>query len=654
MVLREKAARGTTRELNAADRALKAALRKVENLERAVKNARNPQKRKEHQAKLKTARKSVTPAKATLANKKKLDTVAVEVHKGTVRAAARAKAVVARLEKCEPRPDPSVSGATTAPPEASTFAAPTPPPAAPLTAVDLETVDLQTTRAASRTRAKAAKLSLRVVSFHEFQRPLPGAWASDIGALRRDMLNFDALDLKAAYGNKGLPNQSNHCCLWCHATSDQRKKFWADICGSVQPRDDDTLKRDLDAFVASGKPKGNVSGVSCAPISTTPLERTSPGPLHTGTLAGPVDIYKLLLIESDDLDELDEAVAEALDGVARLEGAKSALEDAAEERTRCLLVAKRDLRDAKVQEDTARGKMPPEMQASNITWEGVCDRGGEQYEAEYNAWVDAWNVRVKLEGEVKEIEAEAKAAKGELAAVENELAEALKSLHGTPRPTRIKLVATLKNYGVDVTRYFGGSLAGGSACEFLKNCKDIFDEWLNGLDAAFATRMRDVYLPLLELMNVVNSLIRRAVLLTPDEMDEAEDAIGVFCDLYRVSLPGKLQATPKLHILEAHVVPFMRRWGSVGMFGEDALESMHAKVNRLMLRARQIRNKVEQQQFLLKLMDASQNPDALAAMAATAAKSKRNFTNNQETRAALRRERAAAKAAKAAAAEEAN
>ena len=40
--------------------------------------------------------------------------------------------------------------------------------------------------------------------------------------------------------------------------------------------------------------------------------------------------------------------------------------------------------------------------------------------------------------------------------------------------------------------------------------------------------------------------------------------------------------TPKLHLLEHHVCPFLEEWGgALGMYGEQGMESLHATMNSL-------------------------------------------------------------------------
>ena len=50
---------------------------------------------------------------------------------------------------------------------------------------------------------------------------------------------------------------------------------------------------------------------------------------------------------------------------------------------------------------------------------------------------------------------------------------------------------------------------------------------------------------------------------------------------YRETFPHST-VLPKMHILEDHVVPFMRRWGvGCGFLGEQGAESIHAYFNAL-------------------------------------------------------------------------
>lgn len=60
-----------------------------------------------------------------------------------------------------------------------------------------------------------------------------------------------------------------------------------------------------------------------------------------------------------------------------------------------------------------------------------------------------------------------------------------------------------------------------------------------------------------------------------------EQDINNFMQFYRINFPTAT-VTPKMHILEAHVVPFLRRWHiGFGYLGEQGIESIHPYFNTL-------------------------------------------------------------------------
>ena len=59
-----------------------------------------------------------------------------------------------------------------------------------------------------------------------------------------------------------------------------------------------------------------------------------------------------------------------------------------------------------------------------------------------------------------------------------------------------------------------------------------------------------------------------------------ETNIGDFMEAYRLA---EKRVTPKLHILEEHIVPWIRKWGvGVGFHSEQGAESIHALFNSLL------------------------------------------------------------------------
>jgi flagellar biosynthesis GTPase FlhF len=123
--------------------------------------------------------------------------------------------------------------------------------------------------------------------------------------------------------------------------------------------------------------------------------------------------------------------------------------------------------------------------------------------------------------------------------------------------------------------------------------------------------------------------------LSKEQREDLAENITLFCDLYRAALQ-RTQATPKLHTLEAHFVEFMEAWHTLGIFGEDAMESLHAKLNVIFLRVHGIRNRVAKLKSAWGLLDQSQHGAALAVAAEINIQAKRKFKESDEERKARR------------------
>jgi hypothetical protein len=60
-----------------------------------------------------------------------------------------------------------------------------------------------------------------------------------------------------------------------------------------------------------------------------------------------------------------------------------------------------------------------------------------------------------------------------------------------------------------------------------------------------------------------------------------ELAIRTLMDYYRLTWPSA-SITPKMHLLEAHVIQVIQKWGlGIGVYGEQGGESLHAEFNNL-------------------------------------------------------------------------
>lgn len=93
------------------------------------------------------------------------------------------------------------------------------------------------------------------------------------------------------------------------------------------------------------------------------------------------------------------------------------------------------------------------------------------------------------------------------------------------------------------------------------------------------------WLPETEERNVLYTAMKRlgeiqgyavARLLSAEEINRLEGLIEDFCTLLRTYYPD-LCTTTKFHMLEKHVIPFVRRHGSWGQLSEQPLEHYHSR-----------------------------------------------------------------------------
>ena len=58
---------------------------------------------------------------------------------------------------------------------------------------------------------------------------------------------------------------------------------------------------------------------------------------------------------------------------------------------------------------------------------------------------------------------------------------------------------------------------------------------------------------------------------------------------------------PKMHILENHVIPFIKKWHvRTGLMAEQGIESIHASINSITQKYKGIRNKEKQLLYIIK------------------------------------------------------
>lgn len=79
----------------------------------------------------------------------------------------------------------------------------------------------------------------------------------------------------------------------------------------------------------------------------------------------------------------------------------------------------------------------------------------------------------------------------------------------------------------------------------------------------------------------------------------AETRIDNFLSFYRDAFPHAT-ITPKLHMLEDHIVPFLKKWKvGFGFLGEQGAESIHARFNAIRKNFTNMPNRVTRLQAIL-------------------------------------------------------
>lgn len=88
--------------------------------------------------------------------------------------------------------------------------------------------------------------------------------------------------------------------------------------------------------------------------------------------------------------------------------------------------------------------------------------------------------------------------------------------------------------------------------------------------------------------------------VTETDITQAEQNIANYMKFYRSQFPD-LRIIPKQHILEHHLIDFMKRWHfGLALHGEQGGEETHAFVNELKVRVRGVNKEDDKLRLLMK------------------------------------------------------
>ena len=170
----------------------------------------------------------------------------------------------------------------------------------------------------------------------------------------------------------------------------------------------------------------------------------------------------------------------------------------------------------------------------------------------------------------------------------------------TSGPVSAHLETVLQKHGISVQAYHGRSFVGNHCHKYLRLpvytqlCQAVIDCTLQYCDAEHVVNMAETtcqrFLQLNQLYSEVHSHVSHGRPTNEKELGDAQQHINHYLAYVRDNFPMKV--LPKMHFLEDHVVPWMRRWGhGMAFHGEQAVESIHAEFNRLHRAASGIRNR---------------------------------------------------------------
>ena len=126
--------------------------------------------------------------------------------------------------------------------------------------------------------------------------------------------------------------------------------------------------------------------------------------------------------------------------------------------------------------------------------------------------------------------------------------------------------------------FYGGSFNGNDCIRLVANHTLLFEALRNAYpNNEEVDAICKKHLPVFEAWSAVMPLLRASRKLDDLEQDELKENIGEFGKAHKEKIGNAF--TKKMHHLLCHVAKFIDTYGTVGFFTEDALESIHARVN---------------------------------------------------------------------------
>ena len=175
--------------------------------------------------------------------------------------------------------------------------------------------------------------------------------------------------------------------------------------------------------------------------------------------------------------------------------------------------------------------------------------------------------------------------------------EASESPPASNGPLSMALRELLRKNNITTQAYWAGTMVGPDARRFLQHFRDIFAELRELLVSKVGELVAAAWIArktsTLKELDVVCHYTRAVRMLKTEEKAALKSACIAYPEAFRLAFPGRKIVPPKIHCIEKHIMPIVEKYGTIGVFGEDGLESYHPVDSRARMIVRTMRNSVE-------------------------------------------------------------
>ena len=200
-----------------------------------------------------------------------------------------------------------------------------------------------------------------------------------------------------------------------------------------------------------------------------------------------------------------------------------------------------------------------------------------------------------------------------------------------------QLERLLQKWGISVQKYWSGTLVGPDCRRFLNHWQAILSELQDMVNAARPnadTTLNARYAAILKPLATVSQYTRAVRILNYDEREKLKAACREFDAAYGTCFPEKEYMTPKAAVIVILVPLYVEMYHTLGIFSEEAMESLHPQDNKFRVRVRSVQRPEDRHRALMTFHRLFQT-----TMPRKREGKKRNFTHSPEERKKQKEER---------------